>query len=117
MLAHTKKHPIDSAKFYGSQKDINRLRDFAKSNGLIEVSPDSIPAAEICPALETNPSGVYMKGIRYREDLTQAKLSILTGISKRNISEMENGKRPVDRETANKLAKVLNADPKILLSK
>jgi len=39
----------------------------------------------------------------------------LTGIAQHHISEMENGKRPIGKETAKKLAAVLNGDYRIFL--
>jgi transcriptional regulator with XRE-family HTH domain len=60
--------------------------------------------------LDTNPAGVYLRGIRLREDLTQDALAELTGISRSNISAMEHGKRPIGKETAKKLAAALNCD-------
>ena len=42
--------------------------------------------------------------------MTQAQLSKMTGIPQRHISEMENGKRPIGKENAKKLAKALNCD-------
>jgi transcriptional regulator with XRE-family HTH domain len=71
---------------------------------------EGIPAVILNPELENNPCGVYLRGIRYREDLTQDQLSERTGVHRRHISEMENGKRPIGKENAKKLAKVLNAD-------
>lgn len=58
---------------------------------------------------------VYLRGIRYREDLTQKQLADLTGIPQRHISEMENGKRPIGKERAKLLAKALNCDYRLML--
>ncbi|MFH7326116.1 helix-turn-helix domain-containing protein [Desulfurivibrio sp. C05AmB] len=58
---------------------------------------------------------VALRGYRYREDLTQAQLAELTGIPQRHISEMENGRRPIGKERARKLAAVLNADYRLFL--
>ena len=58
---------------------------------------------------------VALKGIRYRENLTQKQLAEATGIPQRHISEMEAGKRPIGKETARKLAAVLNCDYRGLL--
>ncbi|MDO9042827.1 MAG: helix-turn-helix transcriptional regulator [Desulfocapsaceae bacterium] len=74
-----------------------------------------IPAITINPDLETNPGGVYLRGIRYRENRTQDQLAAQTGIHRRHLSEMENGKRPIGKENAKKLAKVLNADYRLFL--
>jgi DNA-directed RNA polymerase specialized sigma subunit len=70
---------------------------------------------EVFPELAGKEKQVYLKGIRYREDLTQKQLADLTGIPQRHISEMENSIRPIGKENAKKLAKVLNADYRMLL--
>ncbi|WP_368860855.1 transcriptional regulator [Desulforhabdus sp. TSK] len=54
-------------------------------------------------------------GARGKEGLTQKQLSVLTGIPQRHISEMENGKRPIGKETARKLGKALRAGYKVFL--
>jgi DNA-binding XRE family transcriptional regulator len=115
MLGHTKKHPTESIKFYGSPQAISRLRKYARTAGVVEASADSIPAAEIFPDLVTNPHGIYLKGSRYREDLTQVQLAEITGIPRRHISEMENGKRTIGKERAKKLAAALHVDYRMFL--
>ena len=80
--------------------------------------PDKEPSftmEEVFPELAGREKQVYLRGIRYREDLTQKQLADLTGIPQRHISEMENGKRPIGKENAKKLAKVLNADYRMFL--
>ena len=111
MLAHTKKHPTESIHVIGSPEVISRLRKYALEvgAGIIE-SADSIPASDISPELDANPSGVYLRGIRLRENLTQEALAEMTGISRSNISAMEHGNRPIGKEIAKKLATALNCD-------
>jgi DNA-binding XRE family transcriptional regulator len=58
---------------------------------------------------------VALRGYRTRENLTQAQLAEATGIPQRHISEMENGKRPIGKERARALAKVLGADYRVFL--
>ncbi|WP_442877394.1 helix-turn-helix domain-containing protein [Desulfolutivibrio sp.] len=41
-----------------------------------------------------------------------AELSQATGIPRRHISEMENGKRPIGKKNARLLAEALNIDPR-----
>jgi DNA-binding XRE family transcriptional regulator len=60
--------------------------------------------------------GLLLSGARFREGLTQAKLTELTGIPRRHISEMENGRRPIGKSNAKKLAAALNIDPRRLLT-
>ena len=114
MLVHTKKHPTESIQFYGSPRIISCLRKYARAAGAIEAD-DTVLASTVSPEIVTNPHGTYLKGIRYREELTQEQLAELTGIPRRHISEMENGKRPIGKATARKLADVLHADYRVFL--
>ena len=115
MLAHTRKHPTETVRFYGTQKAIESLRSYARTVQAVEADPDSVPAEEVHPEILTNPVGTYLKGIRCREDMTQQQLADATGIPRRHISEMENGKRPVGKATARKLAAVLRAEYRLFL--
>jgi DNA-binding XRE family transcriptional regulator len=60
--------------------------------------------------------GKILAGARYREDLTQEELSERAGIPRRHISEMENGRRPIGKANARKLAEALNIDPRRFIS-
>jgi DNA-binding XRE family transcriptional regulator len=60
-------------------------------------------------------AGNAIRGARCREDLTQRQLAALVGISVPNLSHMENGRRPVGKEMAKRLAKALNTDWRLLL--
>lgn len=59
--------------------------------------------------------GEVLRGLRYREGLTQAKLAALVGLKSSNISDREKGKRPIGKEMAKRLAKALNAGYKVFL--
>jgi len=61
-------------------------------------------------------AGHAVRGLRYREDMTQKQLAEAAGISVSNLSHMEHGRRPIGKETAKRLAKVLNTDWRLLLS-
>jgi len=63
---------------------------------------------------QTRP-GVVLRGLRERDGVTQAGLAALTGIPQRHISEKENAKRPIGKERAKALEKVLNADYRVFL--
>jgi DNA-binding transcriptional regulator YiaG len=56
-----------------------------------------------------------LRGARSKAELTQTRLSELTGIPQRHISEMEQGKRPIGKENAKKLAKALDTDYRVFL--
>ena len=59
--------------------------------------------------------GHALRGLRSREGLTQKQLAEIIGAKPSNISEMENGKRPIGKEMAKRLAKALRTDYKVFL--
>ena len=52
---------------------------------------------------------------RFKHSMTQARLSELTGIAQRQISEIENGKRSIGKARAKKLAEALKVDYRLFL--
>lgn len=59
-------------------------------------------------------AGLALRGARVREGYTQKALAKKCGISQENLSRMENGKRPIGKKVADKLAKALRIDAKFL---
>ena len=78
----------------------------------IEESDDTISLEEMFPDLH---SGSAIRGLRYREELTQAQLAEKIGVKRHHISEMENGKRPIGKDMAKRLARALHTDYKVFL--
>lgn len=119
MLGHTKKPPTDSVElcFTGpaARKDeaVNRLVELGFA---VREDGASIPWREAFPFTDADLPGVFLAGARYREGLTQVQLAEATGIPRRHISEMENGKRPIGKQNARKLAEALKVDPRQFLS-
>jgi DNA-binding XRE family transcriptional regulator len=74
----------------------------------------STPWREVAGRRGSIPAAI-LRGARSKAEMTQTRLSELTGIPQRHISEMEQGKRPIGKETAGKLAAALNVDYKIFL--
>jgi len=71
----------------------------------------SIPAEEL---LDQTP-GTMLRGARFKEDMTQVQLAAASGIPRRHISDMENNRRPIGKQTARKLAEVLRVDYRVFL--
>jgi transcriptional regulator with XRE-family HTH domain len=67
---------------------------------------------EVFPGLH---QGSARRGLRLREGLTQEQLARLLGIKRPNLSEMENGKRPMGKNMAKRLAQVLKTDYTVFL--
>jgi len=82
------------------------------SYGAIAEDPESIPWEEVYPDFN---GSVALRGARKRETLTQKELARLVGVSQTHISEMEHGKRPIGKDMARRLAKVLKVNYRVFL--
>lgn len=58
---------------------------------------------------------VALHGFRYRDGLTQTTLGELLGIEQTNVSKMEQGKRPIGKTIAKRLAKIFKTDYRLFL--
>jgi ribosome-binding protein aMBF1 (putative translation factor) len=87
-----------------------------------KTAPNDPPQEEFIPWREefTEYTDEEMVGITLKEtrlaNLTQRQLSQLTGIPQRQLSEIERGKRAVDKQVAKQLAKVLEVDYRVFFS-
>jgi DNA-binding XRE family transcriptional regulator len=95
-------------------KNVAKIRKFLKSiDHAVEISErELIPADEVFPGSH---AGKILRGLRTREDLTQAQLAEKIGVRPHHISEMEHGKRVIGKAMAQKMATVLNASYKMFL--
>lgn len=59
--------------------------------------------------------GVLLKGLRYREGLSQVEFAKKLNISQTNLSAMENGKRTIGKELAKRIAKLFGLDYRYFL--
>ncbi len=118
MQAHTKKPPIDAIElcFTGPATKRQEAVDYLRSLGFEAKEEPSKPWREVLPFKDEELPGVFLAGARYREGMTQAALAEATGIPRRHISEMENGRRPIGKKNARLLAEALNIDPRRLLA-
>ncbi len=82
------------------------------SKRAIAEEPESVPWEEVYPDFN---GIVALRGARKRETLTQKELARLVGVSQSHISEMEHGKRPIGKDMARRLAKVLKVNYRVLL--
>ncbi len=96
---------------YERKKDVKKMLSNLQDHG------DSIPAAQVFPEAFDPVKGPAMalRGLRYRENMTQKKLANKIGVLQHHLSEMENGKRPIGKAMAKKLAEALSADWRILV--
>lgn len=72
--------------------------------------------AEVFPEFICKTQEIALRAYRTREGLTQKQLAQATGIPQRHISEIENGKRGIGKERAQKFSKALHiSDYRVLL--
>lgn len=129
MSAHTREHSTDTQKFFSVVVNLhNSKRSYniplSHQKELEKVlekysEDDDTPIAWEVLAKERiekyRKSGLVLRGMRYREGLSQKHLAEASGITQNEISNIENGKRTVGKKVAEKLAKVLNFDYRMLL--
>jgi len=59
--------------------------------------------------------GVLLKGLRYREGLTQVELAKQLNISQANLSAMEHGRRAIGKELAKRISDIFSLDYRLFL--
>jgi len=114
MLERTKKHHTEKLvplHLMVRQSNVIRIKQYVET---LESSSNSTPWRDVAGQRGNVPAAV-LRGARGKEEITQTKLSEMTGIPQRHISEMEQGKRPIGKESARKLAKALNTDYRVFL--
>lgn len=118
MPGHMKKHPTEAVNmtFSGPVSMVEQAMKVMQSLGFEKVEESTIPWRESEHFRDLPFPGANLAGVRHREGMTQVELSEKTGIPRRHISEMENGKRPIGKINARKLAQILNIDSRMLLS-
>ena len=78
---------------------------------------ENVPADEVLNDVykKYGKTGSVIRGFRAREDMTQIELAKKLGVAQGDLSKMENGRRPVGKELAHRLAKVFNTDYRVFL--
>ena len=60
--------------------------------------------------------GVLLKGLRYREGLSQIEFAKKLNISQTNLSAMENGRRAIGKELAKRISFIFGLDYRLFYS-
>jgi DNA-binding XRE family transcriptional regulator len=89
------------------------LRPYAKSISRSEAISAKAVFANLDQARTR--SGALLKGLRSRENLTQVQFANQIGITQANLSSMENGRRPIGKEIAKRIASVFDVDYRYFL--
>ena len=98
MRAHTRKRPTE------------RITGFLEEDIPISADDAIKQISGNCPEW-----AIALRGLRYREGLTQTELGKLLGIEQTNISKMEQGKRPIGKTVAKRIARIFKSDYRIFL--
>ena len=77
----------------------------------IAASDERVARILVPPMAANERPGKMLKGLRLREELTQAQLAKAIGVPQGHISAYEKNARPIPREKAAKLAEVLHSVP------
>lgn len=64
---------------------------------------------------KTGEPGVLLKGLRYREGLSQIEFAKKLNISQTNLSAMENGRRTIGKELAKRIADIFGLDYRVFM--
>lgn len=77
----------------------------------------TVPADEVLKDVykKYGKAGAVIRGCRARNGMTQIVLAKKLGVTQGDLSKMENGKRPVGKAMARRLAKVFKTDYRIFL--
>lgn len=77
----------------------------------------SVPAVKVLPELadDTLRPATMLRGARHKADIIQVQLAEALGIRQHHLSEMENGKRPLGKQMAKRLAEVLDCDYRLFM--
>ena len=114
MLEHTKKPATANYVelcFRVPLQSVKKAKDLLGSLGAKDVR-DSVPWEEVYSDFGPH---IALRGARKRETLTQKRLAEKLGVDQSHISEMENGKRPIGKKMAKRLAETLGADYRVFL--
>lgn len=93
---------------------MKNLKKFSAERDCQEAE-ESVLWRDAFPEFKGKEAGAALAGYRHRKGLTLVQLSASTGISQRQISEMENGIRTIGVINAKRLAAVLHCDHRSLL--
>lgn len=93
------------------------LKDLLHAIGYV-VKGDDPNASTLYPAAELFPDASpakALRGLRAREDMTQAEMAARLGLMQHHISEMEIGKRVISLDMAKRIGAAFNMSHKVFL--
>lgn len=111
MSDHTKTRPTRTRRrLVKTPKVANRKRSSTEKETFI-----SWRKALAAHLEEHGEGAVLLRGSRYKADMSQKELADAIGVKQHHISEMENGKRAIGKEIAQRLGKFFSIDYRVFL--
>ncbi len=112
MLEHTKKPPTNTVvlSFAVPPTLVEEVRTFMQNKGIAE--SDGCDIDELFP---NHHAGHSIRGLRYREGMTQTALAKTLGISAQNLSHIEHGRRAIGRNMAKRIAEIFDTNWRLFL--
>lgn len=127
MSAHTKKHPI-SAHSHGSTLYItHQHKTYAIPKKIINkyvVEDHAVKKHKSSPSIQAifdkldqkyTKAGALLKGLRLREGLSQVAFAKKINVTQANLSNMENGRRPIGKIIAKRIEKIFGTNYRYFL--
>lgn len=126
MLAHTKAHLTNSPVkvvimiqnhkkvSYLNPKNIDKLEAFLDKYSEEDETPVAWEVLAKDRIAKYKKAGLVLRGMRYRENMSQIELAKRSGVSQNEISKIENGKRTVGEKIAKRLAAPLKMNYRLL---
>ncbi|MDP2362642.1 MAG: helix-turn-helix transcriptional regulator [Ignavibacteria bacterium] len=117
MSALTKKHPTDDVakiSWHGGRYvvPINVMERYKVKSDDQYISVDDL-FSDLTQ--KSGEPGVLLKGLRYREGLSQIEFAKKLNIAQTNLSAIENGRRPIGKELAKRISELFGVDYRIFL--
>ena len=105
-------HLVYNGHVYNIPKSIAEKYEDKKNQPTDRVLPD-----DVFMDLEKKhtKAGVLLKGVRYREGLTQMEMAKKIEVTQADLSKMENGKRPIGKIVAKRIEKLFSVNYRYFL--
>jgi len=117
MSAHTKKHHTShkatNILYVKYQGNIYAIPVYiAEKYKINQNSDETVPAESVFSSLDEKygKPGSLLRGLRYREGLSQEKFAEMVKVKQPELSKMENGKRPIGKTIAKRIAEIFDVD-------
>ena len=118
MSVLTKKHPTDQVARISWHGDLyivpieimERYKVKPENNNYVSIDDLFSDLTK-----KSSEPGILLKGLRYREGLSQIEFAKKLSISQTNLSAMENGRRTIGKELAKRIAILFGVDYRIFL--